>query len=857
MIPISLSIAGFLSYKEPVEIDFNPFDLACIAGRNGAGKSSILDAMTWALFGRARKHDESVINNQSDKAVVNFVFSYEGNTYRVTRINPRGDTKLVEFHIRQEGEDGDDPRWKPLTERTLRETDQRIEDVLRLDYETFINAAFFLQGEADQFTKLSPSDRKRILSRILGLEVWETYRKQTFQKRKEVESEINRLDGRLTEITQELEEEDARKERLAQLQSDLERAVKARQTQEANLENILAIEASLKEQTKFVDSLARQVSKGENKLNQLQVRLHNREEEKDALIEVINQAEEIEEAYQDWQKAKEDLTTWEKIAEEFREQEKLRQGPLTEIAAEKARLNQELHSLQEEHRKLQSKLKAVPGLKKELQDLEVEIAAAEGKLEKRDQLKEELEGARQKQAEAKAENPRLMEEMKELKKRIGELDEAEGVVCPLCGQDLSAAEREELIQHLEKEGKELGDRFRENRALLSKADQIVKDLRLQITQLSTLDKDLRERTQEADRIRNRLEQIQAQKEEWEAERAPRMENIASLLEEERFAPQARKKLAEVNATLKEIGYDAGEHDRIRKTVERGAAIQDRRGELEKARAALSPLEREIEELAAQIAAEEEELEEQKSELEEAQASLQAAKAEAPDKEEAEKELLALKERENVLQREVGAAQQKVNVLEKQKVRQAELEERREGLRHRVSQYKQLEEAFGKNGVPALLIEQALPHIESKANQLLERLSEGGMSVRFLTQREYKDTSREDLKETLEIQIQDRAGARDYEMYSGGESFRVNFAIRLALSHILAQRAGARLQTLVIDEGFGSQDALGRQRLIEAINLIRDDFKKILVITHIEEMKDKFSTQLLVEKTPQGSQVTMI
>ena len=90
------------------------------------------------------------------------------------------------------------------------------------------------------------------------------------------------------------------------------------------------------------------------------------------------------------------------------------------------------------------------------------------------------------------------------------------------------------------------------------------------------------------------------------------------------------------------------------------------------------------------------------------------------------------------------------------------------------------------------------------------------------------------------------------MYSGGEAFRVKFAIRLSLSEVLAQRAGARLQTLVIDEGFGSQDAQGRQRLIEAINLIKQDFAKILVITHIEELKDAFPTRIEVVKGDTGS-----
>jgi exonuclease SbcC len=131
-----------------------------------------------------------------------------------------------------------------------------------------------------------------------------------------------------------------------------------------------------------------------------------------------------------------------------------------------------------------------------------------------------------------------------------------------------------------------------------------------------------------------------------------------------------------------------------------------------------------------------------------------------------------------------------------------------------------------------------------------------MSIRFVTQAEYKDKKRDDLRETLEIQISDGVGIRAYEMYSGGEAFRVNFAIRLALSEILAQRKGARLQTLVIDEGFGSQDTMGRQRLVEAINLVKDDFAKILVITHLDELKDAFPTRIEVEKTERGSIISV-
>src|SRR5512147_3270420 len=85
MIPLRLRIVGFLSYREPVEIDFSSFDLACISGHNGAGKSSLLDAMTWSLFGQARRRDDTVINSHATTAEVSFEFRYEGNLYRVTR----------------------------------------------------------------------------------------------------------------------------------------------------------------------------------------------------------------------------------------------------------------------------------------------------------------------------------------------------------------------------------------------------------------------------------------------------------------------------------------------------------------------------------------------------------------------------------------------------------------------------------------------------------------------------------------------------------------------------------------------------------------------------------------------------
>ena len=66
-----------------------------------------------------------------------------------------------------------------------------------------------------------------------------------------------------------------------------------------------------------------------------------------------------------------------------------------------------------------------------------------------------------------------------------------------------------------------------------------------------------------------------------------------------------------------------------------------------------------------------------------------------------------------------------------------------------------------------------------------------------------------------------------------------------------------MQTLVIDEGFGTQDAQGRERLVEAINVVRDDFACVLVITHIDELKDVFPVRIQVSKTPAGSVVEIV
>ncbi len=862
MIPLRLRIAGFLSYRDPVDLDFTSFDLACISGQNGAGKSSLLDAMTWALFGQARKRDDSLVNLQSKTAEVIFTFEYENNVYRVQRALPRGKTSVLEFQIRESLPIGDanisiNDGWKPLTERTQRETQARIEQTLRLDYETFINAAFFLQGKADQFTQLTASKRKDVLGTILGLEMWEIYKIRTSDKRKVLEDEVRGIDGRIAEIDTELAEEEPRKRRLKELEAELKLLTSARKTQETAMENLKQTEASLEQQRKLVETLATALERLLTRLSGLQNRLTEREKVRATYSDLVQQAKEIESAFRAWQKTRSDLEEWDKVASSFREHEKERSPLLEQIAAERARVEEEQRSLLIEKESIKDQQSEIINLNSEIDKLKILIAEAESKVAERSQLEHERNAARVRQAEIKTENEALKLEMDELKVRINTLESAEGAACPLCGQPLSAQHRKITLKQLQADGKEKGDRFRANKSLTEELTVNIKVYESKVGNLSSAENERLAYSNSSAQLTERIERLESLSKDWEINGRKRLKELEKVLDNGKYAVEAQKQLAKLDKELAKLGYDAAAHDAIREMELKQRISDEEYRKLESTRAALAPLDNEIQNLNSEIEKQVLEIEQQETEYKTAKENLELALLRAPDLDEAERALFDMQERENTLNQEVGAARQKVSVLDGLLNRKTEFKLTHEGLSLQIGRYKTLERAFGKDGVPALLIEQVLPEIESKANELLDRLSDGQMSIRFVTQAEYRDRKREDLKETLDIQISDSAGVRDYEMYSGGEAFRVNFAIRLALSEVLAQRKGARLQTLVIDEGFGSQDIQGRQRLIEAINLVKGDFAKILVITHLDELKDAFPTRIEVEKTEMGSKVTVV
>jgi exonuclease SbcC len=847
VIPQALSLTNFMCYQR-MEVDFTGIHVACLSGDNGAGKSALLDAMTWSLWGKARaRRDDELIRLGQDEMAVDFTFQLGGDRYRVLRqrkAGKRGRSSL-DFQIRDAG------GWRSIGEGSIRATQAKIEHVLRLDYDTFVNSAFLRQGHADEFTVKTPAERKRVLGEILGLDVWDTYEERVKERQRSVEREAHALNLRLKEIEAELArrpEYEAQVETAQQEVVELSAALQEIQTAWQALE---ATRADLRLVRSQRQEVARRIEQAEQEVAGLGEEQARRKARLDQHQRVLAQAEEIEAGFAAYQEALEqERTLGEKLAE-LADLNEERRALEAEISEARHALETKRELAAQQVADLEAR-RPTPELRAEHEALQAQTTHLRQLEESREAAQADLAQLSERQAALLAENKTLLPEMEALKERIERLERA-GADCPLCGQPLSDADRRRLVAELQAEGKQRGDAYRANKARHEALSQEALDLQKQIDETAPLLKDLPPLER---RLTLVTEQVRAGEEAEQALGAAReaLAQVEATLAAESYAPDARSALATVLTQAAELGYDAEAYEAARQAVSDGRAFAEQKAQLDAARAgseqeeaALAKVAASMERWQKQIAADrarDSELAAKGAELEE---SLETAAA-------VEQELNRVRAAEAEARQRLGAAQQRLaacDALVQQKERRVE---RREELDHLAGLYDELRTAFGVHGVPAMIIEAAVPEIESEANRLLNRMTNGRMHVRLDTQRE---TLAGTVRETLDIHIMDELGERPYDNFSGGEKFRINFALRIALSRLLARRAGAELQTLIVDEGFGTQDAQGRERLVEAIHAVQDEFTRILVITHIEELQDAFPVRIHVTKTPEGSVIELL
>jgi len=849
MIPVKLQMHNFMSYGENVPpLDFQGIDLACLTGDNGVGKSTILDAMTWAIWGKARARDnDNLVKLGSHSMWIDFIFELEGKKYRVVRRHDlgRGIKSSLEFQMQQEDENS----WITLTEPTKAETQEKITNTLRMNYDTFINSAFLKQGRADEFTIKRPAQRKEILGDILGLSYFDKLEANARKYVKDKEIEKGSLELQISDMAEEIKNKDEYKNEVKRI--------------EKNLQEISSRENQMRERTKTL----------QNQKNDLQTKL----EQKEYLeIKIRDGEEEIERFSKQIQKHNKILDICQRILAKKREIEgnftlldnyRRKEQEYNQKMSQKMDLEDRKRGLEknikdqefEVETKYNINIAKIKDIEKRVRDsvnLEKELKILKDKVEKLKTLEKEKENLSVDKQKLSEELTSLKIKSKQIKKGVDDIEKKLGLLtkakarCPLCGQNLTDDHRVELIKQFDYKKNQDLEKTQNNTKRIRLGETETQDITNKINKIGKELQELPQKERKMIELEKELREIENLKEEL-IRLKKENNDLLTFIKEEKFIPQDKKeKLEQVKRDIQTLSYDEKEHANIREKVNELKDCEEWKNKLHTAQEKIKSEESAKKGIDESIQNKRLNIKNDLNLIEKLTKVSQNLPRIEKELNEKELDLSDIQQKIESKQKEYGEILGKFDRIKKTEKDLSEKQKRLKQIQKDKSIYNELAQAFGKNGVQALIIENAIPEIEDETNLILAQMTDGKMRITFETQKEKKTDGK--LVETLDIKISDQEGTRMYELYSGGEAFRINFAIRVALSRLLSHRAGAKLQLLVIDEGFGTQDMIGREHLIETISSIKADFKRILVITHIPELKDVFPTRIEISKDDQGS-----
>lgn len=857
MIPLHLYMRNFMCYREQA-LDLRGVQLACLTGDNGHGKSSILDAITWSLWGYSRvgaRRDDELIHIGQDEMQVEYEFRLGDLIYRVIR--KRSKSKRGYSSLELQGWDTQEARFRPLTEPTIAQTQNAIINLLRMDYDTFVNSAFLLQGRADEFTVKRPGERKRVLGNVLGLDIYTEYEQAAKEAVKVSRTRADQIVAAIEQIDQELDRELEYKHAVQAAEAELARLQDERINTEQGYERIRTVLQQAESAQQQLAELNRRIEQAQTEKERLSAEMAVRQARRDALQDALAHQGEIEQGFAAYEQA---VT--------HNEAMNIKLGELVSLRDRHSALEQSIAEARHELEKARlSAAERVDQLQQAASALDrepewdaarVELAHLEQAEQRREQARQDLQNLAAEIARLQAENKQAEEDADQVKDKIVLLQTSRAsadtqATCPLCGQPLAEDGCAELVIAFEEE-------LERKRAAYRSRNEQIKLVRQQTTSIQdavqAVDQVLRGRAALQRKEAALAHIVEEARAAYNAlpDAQETLHTIDTRLQNQDFAHEPIAQLRQVEQDLSELGYDAAVHQQVKEQIKTLRVYQDKMQTLREATTSIDMIQLAIAQIEYQLA----EVAERIASAQAQGGELEPVVAQLPDLErqafQARQTLETAHDREQQATIRLGTARAKVEYCVDLRQQRVKRQEEERILREEQSIYQDLQQAFGKNGLQAMLIEMAIPDIEEEANRLLGRMTHGRMHIRFDTQRE---TQKGEATETLDITISDELGMRSYETFSGGERYRIDFAIRVALSKLLARRAGARLEMLVIDEGFGTQDTEGRDGLLEAINAVSSDFGCILAITHIDELKDAFNVRIHVNKTPAGSEITIV
>ena len=853
MIPLRLTLENFMCYRQGLPtLNLENVHVACLSGDNGNGKTALLDSITWVLWGKARaRTQEELIHQGQTSMSVELDFLANDQEYRVTRVHSRsrgsgsGKTELNLAVL-----NGKQPT--SIMGNTIRDTEQQIINLLHMDYDTFVSTSYLRQGDADRFTKSNPADRKQILADVLSLDYYQELETAAKEKARKLQSQIDRNETALEIHSSELSDK----------ASVTDVINKTNATIELITPQVNVLEKQLTKLSAIIENTSRDRNQSEtfkSSLNLAVKEIKQAEEQETTLSlelleleNLISRSDEITEGKANLDQNSKELAKVEQNLRSVRDLEKKSAAISQVIAVEDQRITVELGILKT---RLDSEMlpavAEIPNIKQEIINLEhalktlktqeTELRSIEAKISLLEKEKNQLD----------LENVSLMSQMTETRKRFDLLQESDAS-CPVCNQNLAEKGKDHLQNELKLVGKKSKKSYEINSLKIFELQDVLTNQSEIVTGKRKLLQE-EENHHNAGIISSKTKLIHLDKIEQEV---VAIRNTIKSIESKKvtndFSVENRKELNFVQSQIKKIGYDEQTHkslidnetnyQKYRQLCSQLENAENRRIEINKFSDSNQIL---IQNRKEQVGIWNKELEQIDTRLQQSQKSSQMSQEVSRDLKSKRSELQSSISQRDILKNRLLTIEQTESEVEK--------------LRKSINSYKQekdsydeLTAAFGRNGIQAFMIERSVPQIQEIANELLSKLTDNRMAIKLELREGRLDRLTGVPSEELDIRVSDEVGTRSYETFSGGESFRIDFALRIALSKLLASRSGAPLPILFIDEGFGSQDSKGQERLTEAIQSVQTEFEKIIVITHVEQMKESFEEQIEVIKTEDGA-----
>ena len=857
MIPLLLTVENFMCYGEDVpSLNLEPVHIACISGDNGYGKTALLDAITWAIWGKARaKTQDELVNVARNTMFVELDFFAGESRYRVTRTYTKGrGASSGKSELNLSIIIGN--TVTSLMANTIRETEEKIVNLLNMDYETFINTSYLKQGDSNRFTSSRPTDRKKILADLLDLSYYERLESASKQHSRQLQNDVEVQQSVIEHKSSTVQEKELILERLETYKKESQNLLSEEQSLSKELEDLNQKRQTLLVEISNKKTMVDQIDTSEKEIGMMLVQEMRWKKELGELKILLSRSEEIQSTYKEYQDLRSEYGRSSTLISDFHKINAEKIVIEKTIAIETLKLESQISNKSNRIKTdLQPLVDGIPKLLREinlanttLQNLEIEFSETEHLLNKANAMSEKV-------TILQISNKTLLTQMSDSRNRFDMINHAEAT-CPLCLQSLSTGNKQHIRDGLQSEGKTSKIEYESNmekiQALTNRKNEIITQNELQQTIL------VRKKT-ETGKIQYDLMNQLGKSEDSSIELSSLKLNLVQMEEElnsERFCSEELNRLKILDSKLKKLEDTEKNHSHLESKLESLSPYLELHAQLQGSRDRLLSVTQSVEDT--------------KSIREARQLQTETWKLELVRIEKILTEEWDFDQKINLIQSKIkkvkGQSLNAVTMREQARYQIEQIVKAEEDIKsmeleifktnENVQLYEELASAFGRNGIQALMIERAVPMLENTAKELLARLSDNKMTIKLELKEGRIDRATGLPSEELNITISDEQGTRSYETFSGGETFRIDFAIRIAMSKLLASRSGSPLPILFIDEGFGSQDTIGQGRLIEVIQSISEDFEKIIVITHIDSMKENFDQQIEISKTEYGSVFTL-